>query len=505
MNVKNSVIKDLVSHYKTISHYSKILALLEWDMNVNLPKNASLDRAEQISLITDQITTLWNNKSFIKNLNKANNLQSNLTDTEKAIIRNLNRLSKYYLKVPPEIISEKAKTTSEAFMVWQQSKASNDFESFAPYLKKIIKLNQIIATHLGYTKNPYDALLDQYEPGLSTEFCKKTFKILQPKLTTLIKKIIKSKKYNLLPSYLLQENYSPIDQKRIAEFIIKNMEYDFESGRIDISTHPFETVLGSEDIRITNMYRNNDFRSSLYSAMHETGHALYEQNIDKALSTTPLEGGVSYAIHESQSRFWENQVGKNPIFINHLFPTIKAFYSDQFKNLTPEKLALFINMVKPGPIRIEADEVTYCLHIILRFELEDDLINNRIKVEDLPKIWNEKIKKYLGIEVCNNSEGVLQDVHWSSGYFGYFPSYALGNLYAAQFLNTLIKKLDFNDILEKGELQTILFWLKDNIYKYGSIIYPEELVKKVTGENLNPEYFINYLTVKYTTLYQLKD
>ena len=399
---------------------------------------------------------------------------------------------------------KKKKVASAAFMAWKEAKEKNDFSIFLPHLKELIRLDQMIASHLKFDKNPYDALLDQFEPELTAEKAKIVFDAIKPDLIKLVKRIQKSKNYSSSSAFVDEQIlYPKQEQELLLKSIMRRMGYDFAAGRVDVSPHPFTTTLDRHDVRITTMYIDNDFRTSYTSTMHETGHALYEQGINPEYSETPLEGGVSFGIHEALSRFWENMVGKNPAFISFMTPLFQSFYPEQLNALNEWELSRVVNLVKPSFVRIEADEVTYSLHIILRFEIENALFNNEIKPEDLPKVWREKSREYFGIEPKNDSEGVLQDVHWAYGAFGYFPAYALGNLYGAQFLRTMKKDIDFDAELNKGNLLPIKGWLDQNIHRHGSLYSPDELVKLVTGEKLNPKYFINYLTDKYTKLYEL--
>lgn len=507
MRIVDATIKKLIEEYKDISTLGKIEGVLGWDLNVNLPPKASDERAEQTAYMAKMVSEKWLDAEFKSLLEKANQEShfAKATRDEKAIVRNLNWAAKYYHRVPQEIIIEFAETSAKAFIAWQEAKRADKFSIFIPHLKKMVGLNQIIAKHIGYKDNPYDALLDLFEPGLTVKEVGKIFKTIQPTLTKILAKIKKSPNYKE-DSKIVDANvaYSADDQRQLSLFVLKKMGYDLAAGRMDVSMHPFTTTLGNKDIRITNRYKPNDFRDSLMIAMHETGHALYEQGVREEYANTPLAGGVSLGIHESQSRFWENQVGRSWEFTKFLTPILHAFYPDQLSEISAEEIFKLFNMVKSSLIRTEADEVTYNLHIILRFELENALINNKIKVEDLPKIWRKKMKKYLGIVPENDSDGVLQDVHWSHGPMGYFPTYTLGNLYAAQFTNRMKKELQLNELIEKGELGTILSWLRTNIHQYGSLYWPEELVRKVTGERLNPKYFLNYIKNKYSKIYGVK-
>lgn len=503
--VKNLKIKKLLEHYKEISLLTKISALLDWDLNVNLPAKGADLRAQESAYLAGTITDKWLDSEFRKNLESLQGVENSLSGVEKAVVRNLNRAAKYYLKVPKEIIVKKSEVVSKAFMIWQKARKDNRFADFLPILEELINLDKIIASHLGYKRNPYDALLDQFEPGLTFALAKKIFKKLQPELTNLLKKITKAKGFSK-GSQLVEGlfNYPISEQKQLSLFVTKKMGYDYGAGRLDVSAHPFTLEMGQSDVRITTRYNEKDFRESFTSSVHEAGHALYEQGINEEFEATPLEGGVSFAIHESQSRFWENQIGRNPNFLEYLTPIFQAFYPGQLEGVGSETLTKLFNMVKPSLIRVEADEVTYCLHIILRFELENDLINGKLRTADLARAWNKKMKKYLGVVPATERDGVLQDVHWSHGNFGYFPTYALGNLYAAQFTNQMKKELPFDELLKRGEYGTILSWLRENIHQYGSLYWPDELIKKVTGKSLDPGYFISYLKEKYASLYGFK-
>lgn len=504
MKVTNTSIKSLLFHYKKIALLSRVKATLDWDLNVNMPPKASTGRAEQSAYMEEILTDLWLDKDFLSNLKKAEKESSESMDNkDKAIIRNLLRATKFYTKVPKELIIENAKVTSAAFVDWREARETNTYKKFLPHLRKIISIDQKIAKHLGYKENPYDALLDLYEPELTSSFTKKTFDALKEELVMLLKQIKKNKSYKNSSQLIGVDRHYPVqDQERLLKFIMPHMGFDLQAGRFDVSPHPFTTNLDRYDIRLTTKYKEHDFRDSYTSTMHETGHALYEQGVNSDYTDTPLEGGVSLGIHESLSRFWENMVGKNPAFLHYMTPIFQSNYT-QLGNVAEKEFIQLFNLVKPSFIRIEADEVTYSLHIILRFEMENDLINGKITAEEAPDVWREKSKKYFGIVPEKDSDGILQDVHWTYGNFGYFPSYALGNLYGAQFLNQMKKTVKFDEELQKGNLLPVKDWLDKNVHTHGSMYLPRDLTKKVTGEDLNPKYFVQYLKEKYSQIYSL--
>jgi carboxypeptidase Taq len=503
MAIKNTTIKKLLEKYQEISQLNHINAILNWDLNVNLPNKAAQSRAGQIGYVASLITEKWLDKEF-RNLVENTQREKDLMHEEKAIVRNIQYATRYYYNVPKEIIIKKEKITSEAFPVWNQAREENDFKKFLPYLSEIVEISRQIAEFLTYKTNPYDALLDQYEPELTAVECQRLFDGLKKELVPLIKKITESKGYtDTVPFIDKTQHYSHDDQKKITDYIVHKMGFDFTSGRIDTSPHPFTTTLAPHDVRLTTHYNDRDFRESFTGTMHETGHGLYEQRINPKYAHTPLEGGVSLGIHESLSRFWENMIGKNPHFIESILPLFQTLYYKELGQIKDETLIKAFNVVKPSLIRIHADEVSYSLHIILRFEMENELINNKLSVKDAPAAWKEKAKKYLGIVPENDRDGILQDVHWTYGAIGYFPSYAMGNIYGAQFLHAMEKDINIDETLAKGNLIPIKDWLDERIHTHGSLYFPKELLQKVTGEKLDHTHFIKYLKKKYTKIYNI--
>lgn len=487
MKIKNKNIQKLLEKYKEIAILGKVGALMGWDTEVNMPPKAAPARGESTALVTSMIVDKWNNSEFKKLLVVANKSKG-LTKTEVSILRNLNRSAAIYHKIPKKLLVEESELTSKSFVAWNKARRENKFEDFAPHLEKLLKLSREIAKHLTKDNpnlrdknNPYDALLDLYEPGLTADFCKEMFNGLVPELSKIAK--------NIKPSKKIKFKYPIEIQKEHVRALVGEMGYDFEAGRMDLAPHPFETTLGRYDVRITNRYQETSLEG-LTGAMHEAGHAMYEQGVNIEFENTPLDHGVSLGIHESQSRFWENVVGRSEAFSKYIAPKLKVIKASELFNQ--------LNRVEPGLIRVDADEVTYNLHIALRFEIENDLINGRLKVIDLPKIWNAKTKEYLGITPKTDSDGVLQDIHWSHNSFGYFPTYTLGNLYSAQWYFYMKQDIkNFNELVQKGEFKPILDWLRKNIHTHGSQYWPEELAKRITGEKLNPKYFLDYIKEKY--------
>lgn len=355
---------------------------------------------------------------------------------------------------------------------------------------------------MGYEGNKYNTLLDMYEPGITVEILDQVFAEVRDAIIPLVKKISDSS--NKPDTSFIFKHFPKDKQKDFSLKILEQMGYDFNSGRLDETVHPFATGLNPGDVRVTTRYDEGDWRTAVFGTIHEGGHALYEQNISKKLIGTPLCDGTSMGIHESQSLFYENIVGRDFSFWKHNYNVLKEYADGQFDEINLNDFYRAINESKPSFIRIEADMLTYPLHIIIRYEIEKGIFNDEIEVKDLPQVWNDKYEKYLGIRPGNNAEGVLQDVHWSGGSFGYFPSYALGYMYAAQFKNAMLKELpNFDELLATGNLKPIKEWLTENIHQYGKLKKPLEILHDVTGEGLNAKYLIDYLTDKYTKVYNL--
>ena len=491
-------IAELKEKYLLISRYSTAAALLEWDFETYMPKKAAEKRAEVIGEISGKAFEMSVSDEMGKLLDEAE--KEDLNDIEKAIVKVGKKEYEKFKKIPAELFKEINISASRAQAAWEEAKTKSDFSIFKPHLEKVVELTKKMADYLGYEENRYDALLDLYEPGLKTSELKKIIEPLRNFLVEYLNKLDKGKK----PDNSMMKKYFPTEkQKELSLRVLKLMKYDFDAGRMDVAMHPFTTTIGANDVRITTRYNENDLNDSLYSTIHEAGHALYEQGIPEEFAGLPIGDGASMAIHESQSRFWENIIGRSLEFWKYFYNDLIEVFPE-FKDYTPEDIFRAVNFVERSFIRTEADEVTYNLHIMLRFEIEEALINDRIKIEDLPKIWNEKMKDYLRIVPEKDSEGVLQDVHWAHGSFGYFPSYMLGNLYSAQFYNKMRKDIpELDKEISEGNFESALNWLRKNIHSKGKMYEPGELVEIVTGEPLNPEYFMDYIKNKYNKVYEL--
>jgi carboxypeptidase Taq len=409
-------------------------------------------------------------------------------------------------KLPEELVVETARQQAITVDTWKKAKAAKDFPMFKPELKKLLNLKKKAAEILKDVKETattYDALIDIYEPKMTAEAITKIFNKLRDGLVSIIQKCQTAPKQ---PDIAFLKRKVPIDvQRKISNSLAKFLDYDVESkkagGRIDETEHPFTTGY-YDDVRITTHYHEKKFASSLFSILHEAGHAIYDQNLKPEWIYQPIGDGCSHGFHESQSRFVENILGRSHEFWTYYLPKLKEFTGNTFSDIDLDTFVFAINQVKPSKIRIEADEVTYGLHIIIRFEIERDLMADKVKVEELPEIWNQKYKDYLGVDIENDSEGVMQDTHWASGYYGYFPTYALGNIYSGQLLSRIHREMsDWKAKITKGNFHNVKQWLVENVHRYGNLYDPADLIKKITGEQINANHFLDYLNEKYSKLY----
>jgi len=493
-------LKDLKNYISRIDYMYSALAVFSWDDMVNAPHKAVEYRSSVSGYLAGELYKLKTSEEVKKFIDFFEGSKDELDEVMLATLDNLKRDYYRTKKIPDNEYQEYTKECSISLAAWQEAKNKNDFEIFKPHLEKVLDFNKKFVDYWGYEGNKYNALLDDYEPGITTERLDKLFKEMKDGIMDVLGKI---KRSGYTPKIdFFTKSFPKENQAKFSKLVLKKMEYDYEeAGRIDEYMHPFTTNFGNKDVRITTFYYENDFRSDLFSCIHEGGHAIYEQDIPDELQGTLLNRGASMGIHESQSRFYENIIGRGKAFWKYFYPEVKKMF-EQFDGISFEEFYDGINYVEPSLIRTEADELTYSLHIIIRYEIEKMLINDEITVDELPKMWNEKYKEYLGVEPSNYAEGVLQDMHWADGSFGYFPSYALGNLYGAQFLNKMKKDMpDVDKDIASGNLGVVHNWLNDNIHKYGAIYKPAQLIKRVTGEELDSKYFIEYLNKKFEEIY----
>jgi carboxypeptidase Taq len=488
---KNKIIREINDYYKNLWALSYASAVVGWDLETYMPPLSAPSRGEAMGRISVIKQKMFLDSSFVKLIHSAENIE-HLTDEERGIVRVLQHAIKFYTRIPSDFLEKFEKVTSKATMDWREAKSKDNFKIFEGSLTKIFDMNKEMAEYLGYKDSPYDALLDQYEEGLTSNSVNQFFNEVNKPLRELLNKIVNSPKY--FKSHPLETaKYDKEKMRELNNKVLKLLWKDYgQNFRLDVSTHPFTTSFSKNDTRITTWYHDADFGRSILAVIHEFGHALYDLQCSQGLEMTPIAGGSSLVIHESQSRFWENFVGRSESFIENFLPDMEKAVDC---SLSTESVYMYFNKVRPGLLRVEADEVTYHFHIMLRYEIEKGIIEGKLKVKDLPEIWNAKMKEYLGITPKRASDGALQDIHWSMGSVGYFPTYSLGTFLGAQW----------EDRIENSELiinnyKQVEKWLGEHIHQYGSTYTLEDLLKK-NKMVYDPKVNLKYLEAKYSKIY----
>lgn len=477
-----------------------ILQSLAWDQETMMPPKGAALRAGQISTLASLYHQKLLQPDWGELLDGLEEQDSEIW--EKASLREMRRRIKKATQVPNELVKELAETTSLAYQLWVEARQESDFSKFAPTLQRVVALKREEARCLQESNSLYEALLDEYEPEMTTQKLDSIFTELRPQLSELLGKIQQSSSQPDLS--LLRGGFSQERQEEFGREVLTAMGFDWQAGRMDTSPHPFCSGLTPFDVRITTRYSERDFTSAFFGVVHEGGHALYEQGLGKEHVGLPACEAISLGIHESQSRLWENQVGRSRPFWKHWLPRLRLAFPGQFKEARLEEFVHAVNRVEASFIRVEADEVTYGLHVILRYELEKDLIEGDLEVVDLERAWDEKMDRYLGLRPSSSAQGVLQDTHWSQGLIGYFPTYLLGNLYAAQVYHQARQSIpSLEEKIEEGNLLLLREWLLENIHSRGKTVTASELIQDVSGGPLNAQFFITYLKEKFGTMYRL--
>ena len=490
---QNKTILSILDRYKDLWALSYTSAVAGWDLETYMPPLGASARGEALGRLSTIYQKLFLERNFVALIHKASE-EKNLSDQEKGVVRVLSHLLKSYEKIPPKFLEDYSLLTSRASVVWREAKNTNNFKLFEPHLAKIFDMNRQMAEYVGYKDSPYDALLDQYEEELTSKEVENFFGEIKEPLKDLLGKITTSKSYSKTHP-LENAKYDKDKMEDLNNKVLQTLWPLYgQNFRLDVSAHPFTTSFSNQDTRITTWYHETDFARSLLSVVHEFGHALYDLQCANELQMTPIGGGSSLVIHESQSRFWENFVGRSEGFIKYFKKDFdELFDSKQFSDISVQDYLAYFNKVSPSLIRTEADEVTYHFHIMLRYEIEKGIIENKLKVHDLPEIWNAKMKEYLGITPKTDSEGVLQDVHWSMGSIGYFPTYSFGTFLGAQWEN-LIEKNKAKNYKDMEKL------LQKLIHRYGSTYTLEGLLKK-NKMKFDPSVNLKYLEEKYGKIY----
>ncbi len=494
----------LLEHVRETGYLVSTAALLEWDQQTKMPALASDYRCEQITHLAGLIHQRKTDPrvgEWLDHLADSPLTEDPLSDSG-ATIRILKREYEKSVKLPAALVMELARAASIGQTKWVEARRENDFEAFAPQLKKIFELKKSEAEAIGYAEVPYDALLDEYEPGAKTSEVAEILEALRGELVPLVTKINESS-YRA-PVDILSRKF-PVDQQRqLGRLASERIGFDYQQGRLDVTHHPFCTEMGPRDCRITTRYDENFFSGSFFGTLHEAGHGIYEQGLRSEYYSLPPGKFCSLGIHESQSRLWENLVGRRFSFWQYFYPEAQSLFQEALGGVSLEDFYRAINHVEPSLIRVEADEATYNLHIIIRFELEQAIINGELDTDDLPEAWNEKYKRYLGIETSEVASGVLQDVHWSAGLVGYFPTYSLGNLYASQIFDAASAQLgNLDAMFQTGEFAPLKNWLNREVHQLGQCLSGPQLGEQVTGNGLSHEALMSHLQQKLVPIYGL--
>lgn len=493
-------VKDLVVRWGEYEDVTRASMILEWDQETYLPQGGAEARSTHISALAGIAHEKLASRNFGAALKSAEK-RKGLTPKERAMIREARREHLRAVRIPEALVREIAKAESRGLMAWRKAYSTNNWRIFAGNLAEIVRLKKRVADCVGYKGVAYDAHLDVFEPGATVQQLDPLLEGIKEATPPLVRRIARSKRK---APKVFRGRFAHAKQLEFGRKVVEEMGFDFTKGRIDLTTHPFCTSFDPGDVRLTTRVVEDDPRVCLFGLIHEAGHGLYEQGIDRAIVRTPVGHPVSLGIHESQSRMWENVVGRSREFWSHYLPEIKKTFPDELRGAKLDDFYFAVNEVTPSFVRTEADEVTYNLHVVLRYEIEKDLFAGKIKTSELPAIWNAKMKQLLGIVPKTHSEGVLQDIHWSMGLFGYFPTYFLGNLYGAQLWETAQKDIPrLTARIGKGQLLPLRDWLRKHVHAPGRTYPANELLRRATGETLSSQPFLRYVESKFGELYAL--
>ncbi len=494
--------EQLVHRYREARLLESIGSLIGWDERTYMPPKGSAHRAEQMALVAKMTHEMLTAPALGELIAKAEETaRGSAPDSAEAVnVREIRRVFERAVKVPSRLVEELARITTRAQNVWQEARQRSDFVSFAPWLEKIVALKREEAQAVGYAESPYDALLDEYEPGATAHEISAVFAQLRRDLAPLVSAIAASKKKPRTD--ILTREYPVERQHLFGQSAAAAIGFDFAAGRLDLTVHPFCSGIGPGDCRLTTRYHPRELNQGLFGILHEAGHGIYDQGLEPAHFGMPLGSAVSLGIHESQSRLWENQVGRSRPFWEHFFPRLCQAFPGTLDDVPLDDFLFAVNAVARSFIRVEADEVTYNLHIILRFELEQALMTGDLVPKDVPGAWNEKFQQSFELTPPDDAHGCLQDIHWSMGGIGYFPTYTLGNLYAAQFMETARRDLPgLDDDFRRGAFARLKHWLNDKIHRHGMRWRPKVLCEKISGKPLSPRPLLDYLRQKFGGLY----
>lgn len=498
----SKALEEWKEHLEKIAKYNRVITLLNWDMETCTPKLGLDSQADAIGYFSTEAFRLATSEKMQKLLAELSEKQEydKLDDTWKFIVKRMKRDLDRDKKIPADFYESYVREQAISGNAWKEAKSKSDFSIFAPHLKNLIEMTKKKVSYTDPDKDVYDALLDEYEEGMTSEILDGLFEELKTELIPLVQKILKAKQPD---DSKFKGYYAPEDQKKVQKLLLEYIGFSFDAGAVGETEHPFTTNFSSKDVRVTNHYYEHDAISAMFSAIHEGGHAIFEQHVREEYDETVAGSCCYMGVHESQSRFYENILGRNKNFWIPVYDKVAALLP-AFEDISLDEFYREINHVRNSFIRCDADELTYCFHIILRYEMEKAIFRENVAVEELPKLWNEKMQEYLQITPENDAEGILQDTHWSGAAFGYFPSYLLGSIYDGMFLEQAEKELgDIDTILREGRIQEITAWLNDRIHQYGSTRTPKEVIQNVCGREVSAQPLIKYFKDKYEKLYEL--
>ncbi|HWO56345.1 MAG TPA: carboxypeptidase M32 [bacterium] len=497
-----AALQELNQKTRAIYMLNSCASLLGWDERTYMPHGGVKHRAEQLAMLAGMTheRTIDPKIGELLDILRSSGSTNGGTGDAEVIVREVGRFYERATKMPQALVEELSRTASLAQAAWEEARAKKDFKIFKPWLAKMIDLKKQEAMAVGYKDDPYNALLDDYEPGATVKDIEKTLNDLRVELVKLLDKIQGSSRRP--KSDILHRRFPREMQEKFGREASDRIGFDYKRGRLDVTVHPFCTGIGPGDTRLTTRYDEHDFANAFFGTLHESGHGIYDQGLPEDHFGTPLGDSISLGIHESQSRMWENQVGRSRAFWTFFYPKAQQYFAEALADVSLDDFYFAINDVKPSFIRTESDEGTYNLHILIRFELERAFFAGQLTVDDVPAAWNQKYREYLGITPPDDAIGCMQDVHWSAGLIGYFPTYSLGNLYAAQFFAQAKKDLgDLDADFAKGEFGRLKKWLNDKIHAHGRRYLAADLVKKVTGKPLSHEALMSYMNAKFGALY----
>lgn len=489
--------RELIKKQKA---YGYMMALVGWDSQTEAPRDSFPRRAEVMGFMSGEMFKMMTSKETVELIYALDAKKAELDDMTAREVKKAKKEIDKIVKIPEAEFVEYQSLLQLAQVNWEEAKAKSDYSLFKDNLQKIFDTNKRFVSYYGIDDDPYNILLDEFEEGMSMKEYDAFFDTLKRDLVPFVKEVLEKTKNRKNADFVFR-HYSEAKQKEFSEYLLDVMKFNRNRGLLKKSVHPFTWNTSPTDVRLTTRYMEDYALSCIFSVIHELGHATYEQQIDTKWDDTLLSNGTSMGIHESQSRFFENTIGRSYAFWETHYPKFQEIFPEQTKDISLKEFHKAVNHVEASLIRVEADELTYALHIMVRYEIERMLMQGKATIDELPKLWNRMIKEYLGVEPQNDAEGVLQDVHWSGGMIGYFPTYALGSAYAAQIYNTLKKEVDIDKAVRENKMELINSWLKDKIHQYGSSKTPKEILVSVTGEEFNPRYYVEYLKEKYTEIY----